>query len=201
MKSVEFTDRDIERMLDVAFESVYTDDAQFYRLIDEIETEIQKAIVDVLEEEANKIIESVKHEIDIQPARWEELNRNYREWKEDNELNTDMLKATEQYYKAMGILDAKQDNQGGIEIRAGVPSVPHINKDGEEQDITLPELAGIHEFGTEKIPARPHWYPGFRKWESKYNNLEKDILKKIQEVIIDKLENLFEIDNKTKRAL
>jgi len=140
---------------------------------------------DIMTAEADKLANMVKDEIRAQPPAWPPLNEDYKKWKDRVGLNTDMLRATDAYFNAIAIQETR-DSKGrfisahtigsaeGFTIRVGVPYTEHPGLDEEQggdedkKNLKYTELAEILEFGTDKIPARPHWFPAYRRWRSQH---------------------------------
>lgn len=138
---------------------------------------------DILYHEAEKLARMVKEEINTQPATWPPLNEAYKDWKGRTGLNTDMLKATEAYFDSISVYEVRNDmgqfsSSTSIEksstftIRVGVPLTRHPGLGGPEDEgkknPRYTELAHWLEFGTDKMPARPHWAPAYSRWRSRH---------------------------------
>ena len=127
---------------------------KFEEILEQIPTDI---VFETCGEEAARVADMVRKEIDAQPFWWQPLNEAYKEQKDRAGLNTDMLKATEEYSESIGIQESQRGKKK-FRIRVGVPNRRH-----ETSDINLNDLGAIHEYGTERIPRRPHWD---RDWET-----------------------------------
>jgi hypothetical protein len=136
---------------------------------------------EILSREAEKLARMVKDEIDSQPVFWPPLNDAYKKWKDKMGLNTDMNKATESYYDAIRVQEIRNDlgqfsgfrraiEGSSFTIRVGLPYQRHPGIDGTLKDdgneIYYTDLANILEYGTDKIPARPHWVPTYQRWRA-----------------------------------
>lgn len=138
---------------------------------------------DYLEEIAQDMADDVVKYIEKQPHYWPVLKERYREWKLRNELDERMLIATGDYIDSIGIQQIKRGK--GVQIRVGVP-----NKTIEDTDLKYDQLARIHEYGTETIPARPHWRPVFNKWRRRKGVMSRKLLKDIEEEIIKEVKKM-----------
>lgn len=184
------------------------DSPKLKKMAEYISDEINEVTTEVLIREAEKLARLVKEEINFQPPAWPPLNETYRQWKDKNGLNTDMLKATESYWNAIAVQE-KRDSRGRFasysdisdpvfSIRVGLPFTKHpgMREDeggSDDSELRYDQLAAILEYGTEHIPARPHWAPAYRRWRSqhlrsvkarimslavrKYNNAMKNVHK------------------------
>ncbi len=139
---------------------------------------------DVLTHEAEKLARMVKEEINTQRPDWPPLNADYKDWKERIGLNTDMLKATEAYYDSISVQEIRNaagqfasvssvlQSPSEFTIRVGVPFRKHPGLSEEEgsneKGIRYDQLATILEFGTDVIPARPHWMPAYQRWRAQH---------------------------------
>lgn len=152
------------------------------KMAEHINDEINEITTEVLLREAEKLARMVKEEINFQPPAWPELNKKYKDWKDKMGLNTDMLKATEAYWNAIAVQE-KRDSRGRFtaygdlndpifSIRVGLPFTKHpgFQEEGsdEAENLRYDQLAAILEYGTEHIPARPHWAPAYRRWRSQH---------------------------------
>lgn len=157
---------------------------------------------EVLHAEAEKLARMVKEEIDAQPPVWPDLNPAYKKWKEKMGLNTDMLKATEEYYNSISVQEVRNSlgqfsgfrsisDTVGFSIRVGVPYSRHPGLDPDEDDsenIKFTELAEILEYGTEHIPARPHWSTAYQRWRSQH---ARSIRARITSLFVRQFHKLF----------
>lgn len=179
-------------MTSLSINSLFTIDSRVYGLtlksdVDKVSKAIAKSAqqitFDVLHAEAEKLARMVREEIDAQPATWQPLNPTYLKWKERVGLNTDMLKATENYYNSIAVQEVRNHlgrytaavgakNVPRFTIRVGVPLTKHPGLgDADDKDtpkIRYTDLAAILEFGNEHMPARPHWGPAYRRWRAQH---------------------------------
>lgn len=166
-----------------------------------------KVSFQILSLEATKLADFVRAEINAQPSRWPPLNEKYVEWKDRMGLSPEMMKATQDYINAIGVQEMRKSDgkftnftklgEGeAFTIRVGLPYREHkgLDEEGDKENIKLMDLANIHEFGTDKIPARPHWGPAHRRWlvTSKYvsraimRKVAKDLAKHIKAATVPK---------------
>lgn len=176
------------------------------RLLEKVARSVQKSIheisYDILSKEAEKLARMVKEEINAQPPAWPPLNEDYRKWKDKMGLYTDMLKATGAYYDAIAVQETR-NNMGqfaggktirdttAFTIRVGVPykNHPGLDDDSEKEGaLKYIELAEILEYGTDKIPARPHWMPTYRRWKSQH---ARTIRARIMSIAVRRFQKVF----------
>lgn len=162
------------------------DSAKLKAMSDDIHATVTEVTTEVLIREAEKLARMVKEEINFQSPAWPPLNEEYKKWKDKMGLDTDMLKATQAYWNAIAVQE-KRDSRGRFtsysdvtdpifSIRVGLPFSNHPVLQEEEggsvsdnkEGLRYDELAAILEYGTERIPARPHWAPAFRRWKSQH---------------------------------
>jgi hypothetical protein len=104
---------------------------------------------------AEKIVETAKAGILEQRWRdkWKPLSPSYLEWKKRKGLDTRILIATGQYLDSFKV------------YRSGKYWVAGVEKDRlhyfEGKVVKIGDLAKWLEFGTRKMPPRPHWRPAF----------------------------------------
>lgn len=159
------------------------DDPKLKKMAEFLVEDIHEITYNIVMDEAEKLARFVKEEINAQPPDWPPLSTAYRAYKERVGLNTDMLKATEAYWNAIAIQETR-NNKGqfasamslgtgtAFSVRVGLPFKKHpgLQETTEDNDTNLryDELAAILEYGTEHIPARPHWGPAYRRWKSQH---------------------------------
>ena len=104
---------------------------------------------------AEKIMETAKIAILEQrwSSKWQPLSPEYLEWKKKKGLDTRILIATGQYLDSFKV------------YRSGNSWVAGVDKERlhyfEGKTVRMGDLAKWLEFGTRKMPPRPHWRPAF----------------------------------------
>lgn len=183
-------------------------DKELQKVAKQVKKESHEIAYNILTAEAQKLADMVKDEIRAQPPAWPPLNQDYKKWKERVGLNTDMLRATDAYLDSIGIQEtrnekgqfASADAVGGtshFSIRVGVPYLKHPgldeedggSRDKEKKELTYLELAEILEYGTESIPARPHWFPSYRRWRNQH---ARSIKARIKSLVVRRFRRIFQ---------
>lgn len=106
---------------------------------------------------AKKVADSIR----LQTRTWTPLSPWYLRWKERHNLSLDILKATGFYMSQI----AARKMEKYVYV-AGVPDTRHPYW----KKVTLAEIFRYLEFGTWRIPARPHFRPVL--WEMKQDMLK-----------------------------
>ncbi len=103
-----------------------------------------------------KVERAVLGHIDDQDLEWMPLTEDYLDKKEENGLDPDILRATNQMYENI-TTDQPDEFSGAVGVTRGV-----LTKDGEE----VTEIALIHEQPDDDgtvMPARKLWKPTFQE--------------------------------------
>ena len=95
-----------------------------------------------------------------------------------------MLIATEDYIESIGIQEVRE-GKTDLRVRVGVPNATH-----ESSGLNYNKLGRIHEYGTSKIPARPHWGPAFDEWKRTMRSLTKRIQGEVGKKLEKRLKEL-----------
>jgi hypothetical protein len=155
---------------------------KFVKLLEEVPTDI---VFTIFEEESQKLARLVVAEINSQPFWWEPLNETYRSQKDRAGLNTEMLKATEEYVQSIGIQEARR-GKNSFSIRIGVPNRVHASS-----NLNFNDLGRIHEFGTQRIPARPHWGPVMNRWKKNFTGILSRVRGRVSKRLQVKFKQVF----------
>ncbi len=134
-----------------------TDMKRFRKVLESVPTEVMNRL---LREDAERLADAVISEIQAQPSNWPPLNPDYLAHKLAVGLSPEMLKATEDYVGSIGVQRIYK-GKTRVRIYVGVPNLDH-----RTAKMNYNDLGRIHEFGTRKIPARPHWGPAYWKWKA-----------------------------------
>jgi hypothetical protein len=148
---------------------------------------------------ARELAERVQSIIQYQIGDWEPLSPPYAKWKENQGLDDRMLVATNNY---MNLIEVQwtRDRLGrftklsrvsiqdvpDLSFRVGLPPLKVVDAEGNtsESGFRYTDLARVLEFGTEKIPPRPHFGPAYAAFVAndmpKLNNTLRKILSKIE---------------------
>lgn len=174
------------------------------RVAAEVSKAAHEITFDILMAEAEKLAQMVRDELNAQPPTWPELNVAYLKWKERMGLNTDMLKATEAYYNAIAVQEIRNssgqfssfnsDTSKGFSIRVGAPYTKHPGLDPEADNSNAPrftDLATWLEYGTEHMPARPHWSPAHRRWKARH---ARTVKARLMSIVARRFKKLFRRD-------
>jgi hypothetical protein len=163
--------------------------------LSEIATEALDQVRDAYAEQAQALISQVQMTIQGQPGTWPELNPSYKKWKENNGLNEDMLRATDEYLNSLTVLPTR-DSLGrftsvrttkgtqklDLSFQIGPSYGNHAGVDEDSDGISLTDLGKILEYGTSNIPPRPHFGPVLARFrQTGMKTLENKTLKIIKD--------------------
>ena len=101
----------------------------------------------------------IRQVLEGQRYNWKPLSVDYAKYKAKYGLDPRILISTEEYKDSIKVFRTKDTG-----YLVGVPHKLH-----SESDLYLDDLAKIHEFGTETIPARPLWRTALSIFSRKYN--------------------------------
>jgi hypothetical protein len=125
---------------------------------------------------ARELAERVQTIIQYQIGDWEPLSPSYAAWKERMGLDDRMLVATSNYMNLIEVQwtrdrlgrftslgKVKPQDVPDLSFRVGLPTSKVVDMEGNTQEdgLRYTDLARILEFGTEKIPPRPHFAPAY----------------------------------------
>ena len=121
------------------------------------------------EEKANEFKDELVYRIASQSFNWRPLKPEYRLYKIKNRLDPRMMISTGEYINSIEVNEL--DDQIGYSV--GVPNRLH------NSGLSLRVLARIHEFGTIRIPARPHWRPQISAFIRRSDELGRELCTRI----------------------
>lgn len=103
----------------------------------------------------------------VKPYKHKALSPAYAARKKARNLDGRKLIATGDYVKHIQVVERKKN--GVRTYHVFVPKRRH-----RPSGLALRELARIHEFGTETIPARPHWRPTLRAMRARFRKVREN---------------------------
>jgi hypothetical protein len=117
-------------------------------------------------EMAKEFADDLKELIERQLFAWVPLSSGYARYKRRMGLDPRILIATGRYVNS---IEPQPDGKGGWVI--GVPDEPL----SPGSRYTLKDLARWLEFGTQHMPARPHWRPAMNIWRTKIYQVKRRV--------------------------
>lgn len=117
-----------------------------------------------------------------QGAPWPPLNPQYLEQKKRKRLDPRMLMATKDYISK---IYSKQVNDTTWQVT--VPTGIH-----PPSKMTYSKLRAIHEFGSGRIPPRPHWQPTTQEFENRKQQYGTDIEKSMDRRVRKVMQSLIQ---------
>lgn len=133
-----------------------------------------------VEDIAQTLADEVKRRLKRQLYSHVPLSPDYQAWKSEKGLDSRILICTRRYLNHIGVQEIKFPR--GYGYRAGVPENV-TEKDGTPLSIIM----RTHEYGTKKVPARPHWMPVFVEASAKISELRrqgsKNLIKELKKYI------------------
>jgi len=141
-------------------------------------TSVVAASVDELRIIAEELRDDIIENIERQNFTHTILSEKYLAQKKKKGLDERILIASKQYLDSFLVQRIQTSKDGVIYV---VTVKDEVHPDSE---LTYRKLARIHEFGTQKIPARPHWRPTWSKFlrgiRKQNDRIKREILKKIR---------------------
>lgn len=122
------------------------------------------------------------------------LSRRYKSYKKRKRLDPRTLIATKKYVEAIGVVH--KDFGAIIGITKGYRLDKYTYKRGSRAGTTVVRRTPYHklqrwlEYGTRKMPPRPHWRPAFRLWKQNRRIYGLRIKTRIGKVLMLKLKGL-----------
>lgn len=151
---------------------------QFIRGLPDTLVEVNRKYV---YEIAQVLADEVKRRLNGQLYSHVPLSPNYARWKAERGLDPRILIRTRRYLNHIGVQEVKFPR--GYGYRVGVPENVM-----EEDGTPLTVIMRTHEYGTERIPARPHWRPVFMEAASKISELRRqgsrNLVKELKDYLV-----------------
>lgn len=120
----------------------------------------------IMRQLGNEFKSKLVHSIEQQVLPMKPLSPKYREYKKRNLLDPRKLIATGEYIDS---IDVTEDGEGNIMVAPN-------NKRRDGTTITNRDLGKFLEYGTARMPKRPHWKPTIKAFK-------KTILKKVKDYV------------------
>lgn len=139
-----------------------------------------KIISDELKDSAEDIAETVRTIILKQQYKWVPLSERYLAWKKKKKLDQRILIATHEYVNSIqAIPKEKKGKTVAWSVGPGHPDTIH-----KPSKMRLHDLARLLEYGTRRMPARPHWRPAWGIFIRRNKKLRtKNIIKSLTEAL------------------
>lgn len=142
------------------------------------------------------MVRTIQDYIESQPPTWPPLNAKYLKWKEEHPfMDERMLIAAGHMIDSIEHSVTNDVRNKKVNLFIGYnKKLKHetMDKDGNivVQEITVADLAKIHEYGTEHIPARPVWRVMKTVWLGK---LKEEALTRFHDIIGSALSEAIEL--------
>jgi hypothetical protein len=144
----------------------------FITIFDDQTIEIASGELKRIAEEFAKYVQTIIYK---QKYKWKPLSARYLQRKKDQHLDLRILIATKAYVQSIRAIPRRRDKKVvSWSVGPGGPGEIH-----EPSGLKLKTLARWLEFGTSRMPARPHWRPAWSAYIRKKKTYAKQIMKKI----------------------
>lgn len=124
--------------------------------------------------------------IENQEYAWKPLSAKYLQSKIDKGLDTRIYIATGEFKNNIGwdILP-----NGDVTFGLLNPNKIHSQTANKKRPLTMRELARIHEFGTERTPARPIWRPTIAKHRAMISQTKREIINDAKQIVVKEMKS------------
>jgi len=137
--------------------------------------QVENMAEDEMEEAAKEVATMVRSIIYRQAYKWKPLSKRYLAWKKRKGLDHRILIATKSYIQSIRAIPRRRDE----EVVSWGVGPGHHNEIHKPSGLRLHTLGRMLEFGTKKMPARPHWRPAWSAYvRSKGRKLLTRMIKK-----------------------
>lgn len=147
------------------------------KYLSDVQTEAYREAQEILREMANRFRNSLVAAIEAQSFFWMPLSEAYLAQKIEAGLDQRTLIATGEYVDSIYV--EEQQGQGVITISVTLPDRAH-----EATGINLRLLSRYLEYGTTRMPARPHWRPVMDRFlsdmDTRNDKLISEIVKRVR---------------------
>lgn len=130
------------------------------------------------QELADEFIEGLRTKIENQAFNHTPLNPEYRQGKVNQRLDPRILIATHEYLDSFVAERDETAPAGTIQFRCGVRPGIH-----GPSGLRYSVLARVHEFGTSKVPSRPHWRPQAAEYRLRGREFAMTLRSRIAEAV------------------
>lgn len=172
------------------------------KLLSDVEAVAQKALFDEVdayaEDQRDEFVERIEQQRFaafrkvFYPESGTNLSPNWIKRKTSKGADLRTMIATGHYIDSIKVHSKKDPSGKKLMLRIGFhPATKARDLDNKTVDITLDDIAKIHEHGNSQTPARPHWGPNYNRMKREVPKLRvemrKRILKKVKKAIGSKL--------------
>lgn len=130
------------------------------------------------EELSQEFVDSLREKILNQGFSHIPLNPAYLQSKIDRRLDPRILIATQEYLNSFVAERDEEADAGTIQFRCGVREGIH-----GPSGMTYKRLARVHEYGSGRIPARPHWRPHAAEFRTRAHQIALQLRARIAEAV------------------
>lgn len=142
-------------------------------------TQVDQVVDEEMEESANSLADLVKSVLLRQAYTWKPLSERYLAWKKREGLDLRTLIATKTYVQSIRAVPRKRKG----EIVSWGVGPGHPNEKHGPSGLRLHDLARLLEYGTRRMPARPHWRPAWSAFVRRDRKLlARNIIKRATKV-------------------